>query len=97
MAAWWTLIQETAARRSGSKGKQKENVERLEEDYRVSTPILQLRSADCIQHAMDLPSTFDVQIDLDVPRTISGHVMFHTRYGQGYVDIYLRDAGLTRE
>ncbi|GAA6032529.1 hypothetical protein JCM8097_004801 [Rhodosporidiobolus ruineniae] len=29
------------------------------------------------------PSVQDVQIDLDVPRTISGHVLFHTRYGQG--------------
>lgn len=29
------------------------------------------------------PSSHDVQIDLDVPRTISGHVLFHTRYGQG--------------
>ncbi|PWN44066.1 RabGAP/TBC [Ceraceosorus guamensis] len=29
------------------------------------------------------PSPHDVQIDLDVPRTISGHVLFHTRYGQG--------------
>lgn len=34
---------------------------------------------------LDRPSTYDVQIDLDVPRTISGHVMFRTRYGQGYV------------
>ncbi|CEQ41986.1 SPOSA6832_03768 [Sporobolomyces salmonicolor] len=32
---------------------------------------------------LDQPSTQDVQIDLDVPRTISGHVLFHTRYGQG--------------
>ncbi|GAA6059479.1 hypothetical protein JCM10212_002222 [Sporobolomyces blumeae] len=32
---------------------------------------------------LELPSTQDVQIDLDVPRTISGHVLFHTRYGQG--------------
>ena len=31
------------------------------------------------------PSTYDIQIDLDVPRTISGHVMFRTRYGQGCV------------
>ena len=31
------------------------------------------------------PSSYDVQIDLDVPRTISGHVLFHTRYGAGYV------------
>lgn len=30
------------------------------------------------------PSTYDIQIDLDVPRTISGHVMFRTRYGKGY-------------
>ena len=29
------------------------------------------------------PSTYDIQIDLDVPRTISGHVMFRTRYGKG--------------
>jgi USP6 N-terminal-like protein len=29
------------------------------------------------------PSEFDIQIDLDVPRTISGHVMFRTRYGLG--------------
>lgn len=29
------------------------------------------------------PSSYDIQIDLDVPRTIGGHVMFRTRYGQG--------------
>ena len=33
--------------------------------------------------ALERPSTYDVQIDLDVPRTISGHVMFRTRYGLG--------------
>ena len=33
--------------------------------------------------ALDKPSTYDVQIDLDVPRTITGHIMFKTRYGQG--------------
>ncbi|BGP16983.1 hypothetical protein JCM10213_007429 [Rhodosporidiobolus nylandii] len=32
---------------------------------------------------LEQPSVQDVQIDLDVPRTISGHVLFHTRYGQG--------------
>jgi len=42
--------------------------EKLGEDYR-----------DCL----DKPSTYDVQIDLDVPRTISGHIMFRTRYGAG--------------
>jgi hypothetical protein len=35
--------------------------------------------------AIEKPSSYDIQIDLDVPRTISGHVMFHTRYGAGYV------------
>jgi hypothetical protein len=35
--------------------------------------------------ALDKPSTYDIQIDLDVPRTISGHVMFRTRYGAGSV------------
>lgn len=37
------------------------------------------------REALDKPSTYDVQIDLDVPRTISGHVMFRTRYGLGCV------------
>ena len=32
---------------------------------------------------LDKPSTYDIQIDLDVPRTISGHIMFRTRYGAG--------------
>lgn len=32
-----------------------------------------------------MPSKHDVQIDLDVPRTVNDHVLFHTRYGQGYV------------
>lgn len=35
------------------------------------------------REAMDKPSTYDIQIDLDVPRTISGHIMFRTRYGAG--------------
>jgi len=34
---------------------------------------------------LDKPSTYDIQIDLDVPRTISGHIMFRTRYGAGLV------------
>ena len=35
--------------------------------------------------ALEKPSPYDIQIDLDVPRTISGHIMFRTRYGAGYV------------
>ena len=42
--------------------------EKLGEDYR---------------DGLDKPSTYDIQIDLDVPRTISGHIMFRTRYGAG--------------
>ncbi|UZJ52712.1 hypothetical protein CBS101457_002032 [Exobasidium rhododendri] len=37
---------------------------------------------------LDVPSTHDVQIDLDVPRTISGHVLFRTRYGQGQRSLF---------
>ena len=37
------------------------------------------------RQALDMPSSYDVQIDLDVPRTISGHILFRTRYGQGCV------------
>ncbi|KAH9897736.1 rab-GTPase-TBC domain-containing protein [Cubamyces lactineus] len=40
------------------------------------------------QEALDKPSSYDVQIDLDVPRTISGHVMFRTRYGQGQRSLF---------
>lgn len=43
------------------------------------------RYSEEYRDAMDKPSTYDIQIDLDVPRTISGHIMFRTRYGAGYV------------
>ncbi|KAG9313937.1 RabGAP/TBC [Chiua virens] len=34
------------------------------------------------------PSSYDIQIDLDVPRTISGHVLFRTRYGLGQRSLF---------
>ena len=34
------------------------------------------------------PSLYDMQIDLDVPRTISGHVRFLTRYGRGQRELF---------
>ncbi|KAH9932055.1 RabGAP/TBC [Epithele typhae] len=40
------------------------------------------------REGLDKPSSYDVQIDLDVPRTISGHVMFRTRYGQGQRSLF---------
>ena len=38
--------------------------------------------------SLSAPSTHDVQIDLDVPRTISGHILFHTRYGLGQRNLF---------
>ncbi|KAG5643501.1 hypothetical protein DXG03_000742 [Asterophora parasitica] len=38
--------------------------------------------------ALDRPSSYDIQIDLDVPRTISGHIMFRTRYGAGQRSLF---------
>ncbi|CCL98138.1 uncharacterized protein FIBRA_00132 [Fibroporia radiculosa] len=46
------------------------------------------RLAQEYRNALDQASTYDVQIDLDVPRTISGHVMFRTRYGQGQRSLF---------
>lgn len=50
------------------------------------------RSADELKEEylsrIDLPSVHDVQIDLDVPRTISGHTLFVTRYGQGQRSLF---------
>lgn len=51
-------------------GANKRDDARLKTDYR---------------EALENPSTYDVQIDLDVPRTINGHILFRTRYGLGYV------------
>jgi hypothetical protein len=67
---------------------------RLDETYRVSlfqhqillaevTWLLKLRLWLWSQKTLDDSSSYDVQIDLDVPRTISGHILFHTRYGHG--------------
>ena len=35
------------------------------------------------REALERHSPYDIQIDLDVPRTINGHVLFRTRYGLG--------------
>lgn len=67
MAAWWTLA-EAAAERERKKGGRVMQHDSLEADYTVRK---------------ELPSTNDVQIDLDVPRTISGHALFRTRFGHG--------------
>ena len=41
------------------------------------------------REVLDKPSSYDIQIDLDVPRTISGHIMFRTRYGAGCVLLFV--------
>ncbi|WWC71665.1 uncharacterized protein I206_105623 [Kwoniella pini CBS 10737] len=70
--AAWWTLAQEQTDKKG-KGKANKSVEDLERDY---------------QNTLDLPSTFDVQIDLDVPRTISGHTMFVTRYGAGQRNLW---------
>ncbi|KAI0286829.1 rab-GTPase-TBC domain-containing protein [Russula aff. rugulosa BPL654] len=40
------------------------------------------------REALEKHSPYDIQIDLDVPRTINGHVLFHTRYGLGQRSLF---------
>ncbi|KAF9072722.1 rab-GTPase-TBC domain-containing protein [Rhodocollybia butyracea] len=44
--------------------------------------------AEDYRDVLEKPSSYDIQIDLDVPRTISGHVMFKTRYGAGQRSLF---------
>ncbi|KAI9445404.1 rab-GTPase-TBC domain-containing protein [Lactarius indigo] len=48
---------------------------------RISKEQLLALSAE-YREALERHSPYDIQIDLDVPRTINGHVLFRTRYGQ---------------
>ncbi|KAF9445280.1 RabGAP/TBC [Macrolepiota fuliginosa MF-IS2] len=47
-----------------------------------------MRLGEEYRDGLDKPSKYDVQIDLDVPRTISGHIMFKTRYGAGQRSLF---------
>lgn len=69
-SAWETLASDYALSTSVGKGKRRSTTDDLLAEY---------------ASRVDQPSSFDVQIDLDVPRTVSGHVLFHTRYGLGCV------------
>ncbi|KAF7303102.1 Rab-GAP TBC domain-containing protein [Mycena kentingensis (nom. inval.)] len=53
-----------------------------------ATPADTARLARDYREALDKPSTYDIQIDLDVPRTISGHVFYRTRYGAGQRSLF---------
>ncbi|GAA5867012.1 hypothetical protein JCM8547_008408 [Rhodosporidiobolus lusitaniae] len=72
-AVWGLLMERMASEVASGKvqGRERGKVPSLEELKREYGAYL------------EQPSVQDVQIDLDVPRTISGHVLFHTRYGQG--------------
>ncbi|KAL4067289.1 rab-GTPase-TBC domain-containing protein [Scleroderma yunnanense] len=43
---------------------------------------------ECYHHELDKASSYDIQIDLDVPRTINGHILFRTRYGLGQRSLF---------
>ncbi|KAF8336365.1 rab-GTPase-TBC domain-containing protein [Cantharellus anzutake] len=55
---------------------------------RVGSPEDHGTFTDMSQESIDVPSKHDVQIDLDVPRTVNNHILFHTRYGQGQRSLF---------
>ncbi|KAM0789326.1 hypothetical protein ACM66B_000162 [Microbotryomycetes sp. NB124-2] len=79
--AVWTVEMERMARENKDKSRRTPSLTQLEKEYWA---------------LVEQPSAQDIQIDLDVPRTISGHVLFHTRYGQGQRALFhvLHAAGL---
>ena len=48
----------------------------------------QLAPSRAFLESLAIPSPHDVQIDLDVPRTISGHILLPTRYGLGQRNLF---------
>ncbi|KAF7337566.1 Rab-GAP TBC domain-containing protein [Mycena sanguinolenta] len=53
-----------------------------------TSPAQMARLGEQYRDSLDKASTYDIQIDLDVPRTISGHIMFRTRYGAGQRSLF---------
>lgn len=53
-----------------------------------SRPLDDAFGADLLLQSQPLASRYDVQIDLDVPRTMNGHCAFYTRYGRGQVQLF---------
>ncbi|KAF5392615.1 hypothetical protein D9757_002212 [Collybiopsis confluens] len=72
-AAWELLMTRFTSQHSTSSSQANMTLAQLAVDYR---------------DALDRPSSYDIQIDLDVPRTISGHVLFKTRYGAGQRSLF---------
>lgn len=84
MAAWEALC--TRMRDRTKKGPEQGILERRFYVRRLSLSVFYhkvLTLLTCMQELILEPCQHDVQIDLDVPRTISGHLYFHTRYGLG--------------
>ncbi|BGP56173.1 hypothetical protein JCM8202v2_003785 [Rhodotorula sphaerocarpa] len=67
-AVWGMMMEKMAGEVATQSRTRVPNLAELEKEYK---------------RLVQQPYVQDVQIDLDVPRTISGHVLFHTRYGQG--------------
>ncbi|BGP00236.1 hypothetical protein NBRC10513v2_004461 [Rhodotorula toruloides] len=83
--AVWGLMMEKMASEVGPSGQGRlPSLDELKREY---------------EQLLDQPYVQDTQIDLDVPRTISGHVLFHTRYGQGQRALFhvLHSFGLRSE
>jgi hypothetical protein len=86
LAAWEALLQRMKAK--SGKGPDMTTLERRfyvriypHTDFNVH----RMLNVERLQQELILePCEHDVQIDLDVPRTISGHLYFHTRYGLGW-------------
>ncbi|GAK68265.1 rabGAP/TBC [Moesziomyces antarcticus] len=79
-AAWSALLQR---RRQTDEGRR---------SYALAKPHILTAATqsddESFERLKHMASPHDVQIDLDVPRTISGHIQFHTRYGQGQRSLF---------
>ena len=90
-AAWWILVERrgSASFQSDTPKAATKSSESLEgsigwvQDSLGISKGLYLIRGFAQQEIIDVPSSCDIQIDLDVPRTTNGHVMFMTRYGMG--------------
>lgn len=81
-AAWSALLQH---RQQTPEGRHSSSLAQPHLQNAVKSLSVSLDHSDAasFERLKTMPSAHDVQIDLDVPRTISGHIQFHTRYGQG--------------
>lgn len=86
-AAWSALLQH---RQQTDEGRQSYLLTKPHmQTAAASIPVsLDRPDAQSFDRLKAMPSPHDVQIDLDVPRTISGHIHFHTRYGQGQRSLF---------